>query len=240
MFILFLISSRRRHTRLTCDWSSDVCSSDLLATGGLPQQGGTQLQQRGRQRRGARDDGGKHGIGHGDRHLKAPGGNATTVARRGAARGRKIAILVTGGAVASVRRERGCAREALEPALEGTGVVPEQLQSELGPSPQDVLGRARELLAGEVLDLALVELRQELAPEIGERAGGPEHALEKGTIGVRAAQPEPRREVGVAPLDRAQEHGEAAPRQLAPREPGARRPGRAAGAESGDETVHRL
>src|SRR5690242_13761363 len=23
-------SSRRRHTRLTCDWSSDVCSSDLL------------------------------------------------------------------------------------------------------------------------------------------------------------------------------------------------------------------
>src|SRR4051812_50006863 len=24
-------SSRRRHTRLTCDWSSDVCSSDLLA-----------------------------------------------------------------------------------------------------------------------------------------------------------------------------------------------------------------
>src|SRR5690242_1925639 len=28
---LFLFSSRRRHTRLTCDWSSDVCSSDLGA-----------------------------------------------------------------------------------------------------------------------------------------------------------------------------------------------------------------
>src|SRR5690242_21224912 len=28
----FFFSSRRRHTRLTCDWSSDVCSSDL--TGG--------------------------------------------------------------------------------------------------------------------------------------------------------------------------------------------------------------
>src|SRR5690242_21947267 len=27
----FLFSSRRRHTRLTCDWSSDVCSSDLEA-----------------------------------------------------------------------------------------------------------------------------------------------------------------------------------------------------------------
>src|SRR6266480_4345209 len=27
----FFFSSRRRHTRLTCDWSSDVCSSDLTA-----------------------------------------------------------------------------------------------------------------------------------------------------------------------------------------------------------------
>src|SRR5260370_9323533 len=26
----FLISSRRRHTRFKCDWSSDVCSSDLM------------------------------------------------------------------------------------------------------------------------------------------------------------------------------------------------------------------
>src|SRR5713101_1962990 len=28
----FFFSSRRRHTRLTCDWSSDVCSSDLPVT----------------------------------------------------------------------------------------------------------------------------------------------------------------------------------------------------------------
>src|SRR2546430_9423674 len=27
----FFFSSRRRHTRFDCDWSSDVCSSDLLA-----------------------------------------------------------------------------------------------------------------------------------------------------------------------------------------------------------------
>src|SRR6266478_5982597 len=43
---LFFFSSRRRHTRFDCDWSSDVCSSDLLAivrgpdpideSGGLP------------------------------------------------------------------------------------------------------------------------------------------------------------------------------------------------------------
>src|SRR6266480_6689068 len=26
----FFFSSRRRHPRLTCDWSSDVCSSDLI------------------------------------------------------------------------------------------------------------------------------------------------------------------------------------------------------------------
>src|SRR6516225_10671906 len=28
-FRTFFFSSRRRHTRLTCDWRSDVCSSDL-------------------------------------------------------------------------------------------------------------------------------------------------------------------------------------------------------------------
>src|SRR5689334_25423571 len=30
----FFFSSRRRHTRWNCDWSSDVCSSDLLLAGG--------------------------------------------------------------------------------------------------------------------------------------------------------------------------------------------------------------
>src|SRR5260370_18487397 len=29
-FFFFFFSSRRRHTRFKCDWSSDVCSSDLL------------------------------------------------------------------------------------------------------------------------------------------------------------------------------------------------------------------
>src|SRR5688500_20187663 len=32
MAMLFFFSSRRRHTRLQGDWSSDVCSSDLPAT----------------------------------------------------------------------------------------------------------------------------------------------------------------------------------------------------------------
>src|SRR2546430_10947181 len=43
-FLFFFFSSRRRHTRFDCDWSSDVCSSDLspvtktnrLATSGRP------------------------------------------------------------------------------------------------------------------------------------------------------------------------------------------------------------
>src|SRR3989449_11710954 len=32
MVIFFFFSSRRRHTRCSRDWSSDVCSSDLLET----------------------------------------------------------------------------------------------------------------------------------------------------------------------------------------------------------------
>src|SRR5437016_7826131 len=31
-FFFFFFSSRRRHTRLVSDWSSDVCSSDLFGT----------------------------------------------------------------------------------------------------------------------------------------------------------------------------------------------------------------
>jgi len=29
LYLYFFFSSRRRHTRFKCDWSSDVCSSDL-------------------------------------------------------------------------------------------------------------------------------------------------------------------------------------------------------------------
>src|SRR2546427_9121998 len=31
VFLFFFFSSRRRHTRFDCDWSSDVCSSDLVS-----------------------------------------------------------------------------------------------------------------------------------------------------------------------------------------------------------------
>src|SRR2546430_2532317 len=40
---VFFFSSRRRHTRFDCDWSSDVCSSDLILD---PMAGrGTTLQE---------------------------------------------------------------------------------------------------------------------------------------------------------------------------------------------------
>src|SRR5688572_31469574 len=35
LFFYFFFSSRRRHTRFDCDWSSDVCSSDLPFANGL-------------------------------------------------------------------------------------------------------------------------------------------------------------------------------------------------------------
>src|ERR1035441_4298235 len=37
LFVFFFFSSRRRHTRCLSDWSSDVCSSDLVITFGSPQ-----------------------------------------------------------------------------------------------------------------------------------------------------------------------------------------------------------
>src|SRR5438132_2607999 len=41
-FCFFFFSSRRRHTRSLCDWSSDVCSSDLQAD--LSRERGIRLQ----------------------------------------------------------------------------------------------------------------------------------------------------------------------------------------------------
>src|SRR6266480_2075834 len=45
MFYFFFFSSRRRHTRWTCDWSSDVCSSDL-GYGDFLEQGEPGLRRR--------------------------------------------------------------------------------------------------------------------------------------------------------------------------------------------------
>src|SRR2546427_419209 len=41
MLFFFFFSSRRRHTRFDCDWSSDVCSSDLVDVLLVPVHGGS-------------------------------------------------------------------------------------------------------------------------------------------------------------------------------------------------------
>src|SRR5207237_10438930 len=85
---VFFFSSRRRHTRFKCDWSSDVCSSDLIewAVGGVlgaavnpswipqPAQTGTYRTEIGRASCRGRvglvelgDGGGRHGVGASDR-----------------------------------------------------------------------------------------------------------------------------------------------------------------------------
>src|SRR5438034_4746613 len=43
IIFIFFFSSRRRHTRSLCDWSSDVCSSDLAGPNQEPAQFGRQL-----------------------------------------------------------------------------------------------------------------------------------------------------------------------------------------------------
>src|SRR2546430_11152518 len=45
-YIFFFFSSRRRHTRFDCDWSSDVCSSDLLVAARKPHAGPQRERER--------------------------------------------------------------------------------------------------------------------------------------------------------------------------------------------------
>src|SRR2546430_3229736 len=48
LLLFFFFSSRRRHTRFDCDWSSDVCSSDLSqTTATLPEIGSIEPNQHG-------------------------------------------------------------------------------------------------------------------------------------------------------------------------------------------------
>src|SRR5256886_6328671 len=55
----FFFSSRRRHTRFDCDWSSDVCSSDLARSGARPRPARARESSRAEESRGPQreDDG---------------------------------------------------------------------------------------------------------------------------------------------------------------------------------------
>src|SRR5260370_26683823 len=59
MICFFFFSSRRRHTRFKCDWSSDVCSSDLGSGKGL---GRTSVSATAGQAQDQRDLAGRLGI----------------------------------------------------------------------------------------------------------------------------------------------------------------------------------
>src|SRR5688572_32590065 len=48
VLFFFFFSSRRRHTRFDCDWSSDVCSSDLAMQAAGTIAGGNAAAQAGR------------------------------------------------------------------------------------------------------------------------------------------------------------------------------------------------
>src|SRR5690606_39683933 len=43
--LFFFFSSRRRHTRFSRDWSSDVCSSDLIQHAGASITGGSRFRK---------------------------------------------------------------------------------------------------------------------------------------------------------------------------------------------------
>src|SRR2546430_14316604 len=87
---VFFFSSRRRHTRFDCDWSSDVCSSDLskamVELGGLQQRLGRDAA---RVQAGAAEGGAAVAvlplIYAGDAELVLRGADRGRIARRAAA-----------------------------------------------------------------------------------------------------------------------------------------------------------
>src|ERR1700687_703294 len=125
----------------------------------------------------------------------------------------------------------------LEPALEWAWIHVQQVQPELGPPPQDVLRRARKLLAAQVLDLAFVQVRQQLATQVRERAGRAEHALDARAVRMGAALAQAGGKPRVAPLDGAQKHREAPFRQVTTGQLRARGPGAGTRTEADGEPI---
>src|SRR3712207_7149150 len=75
--ICFFFSSRRRHTRYWRDWSSDVCSSDLVLAGGTLGRDPPAQEQRDQRRQDAPDGGGGGDV------AGAPGRVVAEAIRRG-------------------------------------------------------------------------------------------------------------------------------------------------------------
>src|SRR6266480_7051188 len=122
---MFFFSSRRRHTRLTCDWSSDVCSSDLAARRARAQREGRgESRLYARLRAGAR--GGEIGSrGARARRSRLPRSNGWRIdlSRRGA--GRRCAVPPCRRGAPDRQRRRG-RRHLYEPRRASTALLPGQ------------------------------------------------------------------------------------------------------------------
>src|SRR2546422_9411890 len=82
MFCFFFFSSRRRHTRCSRDWSSDVCSSDLVGRPRTRRRRGVQLPAGVSGDRGCRDPGGaSHGGERRGRRSASAGGELREIGR---------------------------------------------------------------------------------------------------------------------------------------------------------------
>src|SRR6266853_2373687 len=64
--LFFFFSSRSRHTRFDCDWSSDVCSSDLAVDDGLVRQAEFGTREAVHQNGGGRHREAREGAAHGE------------------------------------------------------------------------------------------------------------------------------------------------------------------------------
>src|SRR5205823_12836985 len=73
-----------------------------------------------------------------------------------------------------------------------------QMEAELGPPPQDVLGSRRPFLAAQIVDLALVERRAEMPAEIAERLGPVEQPLGARAVTACIMQSRRRRQPAMA------------------------------------------
>src|SRR5215472_17428033 len=93
-------------------------------------------------------------------------GVGATLARRAARAGAFDIAACRNAKPVTAAASPGCAarrlaRVLVQPLRQRSGIDASQMQAELGAAPEDVRNGAGEFLVAEVLDLALIELRQE-------------------------------------------------------------------------------
>src|SRR5580700_11467497 len=102
----------------------------------------------------------------------------------------------------------------LHPGIERRGTFRGEMQTELAPSPQHVLGGARPLVSPQVLELARVQSRQNLHAKIARAARALKQPIDARAISARVALTQCGAEPGITPSHRAREHGEATGGQI--------------------------